>query len=170
MYYRRAAEQTTLSGKSPKSMRLQGFSRRPFCGEALQTVFLYSELKLFALVLRAQQRSGGGQVLCLISVRLGELPFFIRADGHNFLTLLEAHNADSLSVLGSLGQDCAGVYQKVSARGRDYNKLDIALDMEHRSDGRFVGISFYELLAVRLRLIGGKLDLRRLSVSKKKSI
>ena len=32
-------DQTTLSGKSPKSMRLQGFSRRPFCGEALQTVF-----------------------------------------------------------------------------------------------------------------------------------
>ena len=38
--------------------------------------------------------------------------------------------------------------------------------MEHRSDGRFVGISLYELLAIRLRLIGGKLDLRRLSVFK----
>ena len=38
--------------------------------------------------------------------------------------------------------------------------------MEHRRGGRFVGISLYELLAVRLRLIGGKLDLRRLSVFK----
>ena len=41
MYYPAEKAQTTLSGKSPKLMRLQGFSRRPFCGEALQTVFFY---------------------------------------------------------------------------------------------------------------------------------
>ena len=121
---------------------------------------------LLALVLGADQRTGGGQAAHAVAVGVGQLQGISRHHRGNGLVLFQGDHRHALTVAGGLGGDLRRAHQQhPTGTGAD-GKLGLLRLVKHHGKRFLIAVRLQQLAAVLLGGVGTEGDLCALTAGK----